>query len=381
MGLTIQFLEFNCFLLTLAFLSTSFDSFSHVVITALQPSTNVSTHPLGITASMITLTQDCQGFVATEGEYTLQQDIFLDQVPAHPVIPTYVSSVSVKYKDYQNSTGNGTHNGGAGSDIHGMIAALTLERLDDHLKDLKVTEGKEAADDESGGHLAGNFHGTLVDLPLFNDDSPKGAGAGGSGGGMMSPGPPQVMTPGPPPLKDSTPIKEINHAQGTKSLGRAATFPMLHDISESSQGISSYATIGPSLAASVGLTSLFSGKRKKNNIAKTNSTFVTKITTNENLSKILANRVNEDVYVFWNTGKTFTWSELGQKPNVNGSNKAICWPNNTFLSWFLFSVVAIARTGRIERINEEKKKKRIQGLQPQGFFFFFSSCLLSFRQY
>ncbi|KAK3828411.1 MAG: catabolite repression protein creC [Benniella sp.] len=175
---------------------------------------------------MITITQDCQGFVATEGEYTLQQDIFLDQVPAHPVIPTYVSSVSVKYKDYQNSAGNG-----------------------------------------------------------------------------------------PPPLKDSTPIKEINHAQGTKSLGRAATFPMLHDISESSQGISSYATIGPSLAASVGLTSLFSGKRKKNNIAKTNSTFVAKITTNENLSKILANRVNEDVYVFWNTGKTFTWSELGQKPN------------------------------------------------------------------
>ncbi|KAF9352108.1 hypothetical protein BGX34_000170 [Mortierella sp. NVP85] len=264
---------------------------------------------------MITLTQDCQGFVATEGEYTLQQDIFLDQVPAHPVIPTYVSSVSVKYKDYQNSAGNGTHNGGAGSDIHGMMAALTLERLDDHLKDLKVTEGKDAADDESSGHLAGNFHGTLVDLPLYNDDTPKGAGAGGSGGGMMSPGPPQVMTPGPPPLKDSTPIKEINHSQGTKSLGRAATFPMLHDISESSQGISSYATIGPSLAASVGLTSLFSGKRKKNNIAKTNSTFVAKITTNENLSKILANRVNEDVYVFWNTGKTFTWSELGQKPN------------------------------------------------------------------
>ncbi|ORZ14277.1 WD40-repeat-containing domain protein [Lobosporangium transversale] len=60
-----------------------------------------------------------------------------------------------------------------------------------------------------------------------------------------------------------------------------------------------------------------SGKRKKpkNNITKTNSTFVTKITTHENLAKILANRAGEDVYLFWNTGKTFTWSDLGQKPN------------------------------------------------------------------
>ncbi|KAK3815661.1 MAG: WD40-repeat-containing domain protein, partial [Linnemannia gamsii] len=56
-------------------------------------------------------------------------------------------------------------------------------------------------------------------------------------------------------------------------------------------------------------------KKPKSNIGKTNSTFVAKITTNENLAKILASRVNEDVYLFWNTGRTFTWSDLGQKPN------------------------------------------------------------------
>lgn len=268
---------------------------------------------------MITLVEDCKGFVAAEGHYALQQDIFLDQVPAHPVIPTYVSSVSVKYKDYLNTSRNGTH-GEAEPDIYSTVAVLNVESLDDQLKDLMVTEGREVDEEEVNGFLSGNFHGNLVDLPLYNDDSsspgyrnPKG---GGLTGGMMSLGPPQVMTPGPPPLKDSTPIKEINNSVGTRSLGRAATFPQLHDVSEQNQGNSSYATIGPSLAASVGFTSFFSGKRKKNNIAKTNSTFVAKITTNENLSKILANRVNEDVYVFWNTGRTFTWSELGQKPNV-----------------------------------------------------------------
>ncbi|KAK3822294.1 MAG: WD40-repeat-containing domain protein [Linnemannia elongata] len=84
-------------------------------------------------------------------------------------------------------------------------------------------------------------------------------------------------------------------------------------------GLSYSATIGPSSSTSSasGFSSFFAGKRKKpkSNIGKTNSTFVAKITTNENLAKILANRVNEDVYLFWNTGRTFTWSDLGQKPN------------------------------------------------------------------
>ncbi|KAF9929578.1 hypothetical protein BGZ65_005743, partial [Modicella reniformis] len=247
---------------------------------------------------MLPPAQDCKGFVAAEGLYELLQDIFLDQVPAHPVIPTYVSSVSVKYKDYLNSSGNGTHSS-AGSDIHGMIAALNLEQVDEHLKDLKVTE-ERAADDEMSGYLAGNFHGNLVDLPLFSDgNSSSGSKNPKGGGGIMSPGPPQVMTPGPPPLKDSTHTKDINHSFTTKSLGRSATFPLQHpaqfvldEITGMNQGLSSNATIGPSSAASAGFTSFFSGKRKKpkSNIAKTNSTFVTKIITNENLAKILANR-------------------------------------------------------------------------------------------
>ncbi|KAG0228869.1 hypothetical protein BGX31_006427 [Mortierella sp. GBA43] len=269
---------------------------------------------------MLTLAQNCQGFVAAEGRYALQQDIFLDHVPSHPVIPTYVSSVSVKYKDYMNTSTEVSQSGTTEPDIHDTIEALILEPLDD--KDTKGTQRKDN-DEGTGGHLAGNFHGNLVDLPLYSDDTMsseyrthKGGGSSGgsgSGPGLMSPGPPQVMTPGPPPLKDSTRnSKEFNHPSGTKSLGRAATFPLLHDISEANQSISSYATIGPSLAASVGFASLFSGKRKKNNMAKTNSTFVAKITTNENLAKILANRVNEDVYVFGTRAGPSLGANLGR---------------------------------------------------------------------
>ncbi|KAF9350441.1 hypothetical protein BGX26_011390 [Mortierella sp. AD094] len=272
--------------------------------------------------------QECHEFVAAEGRYELCQSIFLDNVLAHPVIPTYVSSVSVKYKDYL-----GDLTGKQGS-AEGILSALNIDRLEEQLKDLKVTDERTADDDENSiGNtnatttgLAGNFHGNLVNLPLYNDD---GSGHKTPKNGMMSPGPPQVVTPGPPPLKDSTSSHRLSDMQlnsqqtsstfSTKSLGRAASFSHqpLHMQEEGNGQTSSYATIGPSSASSAGFSSFFSGKRKKpkNNIAKTNSTFVAKITTNENLSKILANRVNEDVYVFWNTGRTFSWSDLGQKPN------------------------------------------------------------------
>ncbi|KAH7059349.1 WD40-repeat-containing domain protein [Linnemannia elongata] len=144
----------------------------------------------------------------------------------------------------------------------------------------------------------------------------------------MSPGLPHVQTPGPPPLKDSSgsnrqsdpyaqygPPPSIPHQyqqhqekpSGFRSLSRANSHYSQDEGSQSPSAVGS----------SAGFSSLFGGKRKKpkNNIAKTNSTFVSKITTNENLAKILANRMNEDVYIFWNTGRTFTWSDLNQKPN------------------------------------------------------------------
>ncbi|KAF9112698.1 hypothetical protein BGX27_002919 [Mortierella sp. AM989] len=235
--------------------------------------------------------QECLEFVAAEGRYELCQDIFLDNVTAHPAIPTHVSSVSVKYKDY---LGNLAGKQGSAGDI---LSALDIDRLDEQLKNLKAADERIADDDENSAAgnanatagRSGNFHGNLVNLLPYGDGS---SGNKTPKNGMTSP-PPQVITPGPPPLRDSTSFHRLSDQQLGSQQNR------------------------PSSASSAGFSSFFSGKRKKpkNNIAKTNSTFVAKITTNEHLSKILANRVNEDVYVFWNTGRTFSWSDLGQKPN------------------------------------------------------------------
>ncbi|RIB28042.1 WD40-repeat-containing domain protein [Gigaspora rosea] len=55
-------------------------------------------------------------------------------------------------------------------------------------------------------------------------------------------------------------------------------------------------------------------KKTKNNLTKTTSSFVAKIIQNDNLTKILANRQNEDTYLFFNSGRTFCWVDLTNNP-------------------------------------------------------------------
>lgn len=55
-------------------------------------------------------------------------------------------------------------------------------------------------------------------------------------------------------------------------------------------------------------------QKPKNNITKTNSSFVSRITTHENLTKILANVSGEDTYIFSNIGRTFCWTDLINSP-------------------------------------------------------------------
>ncbi|KAF9928290.1 hypothetical protein FBU30_002512 [Linnemannia zychae] len=274
---------------------------------------------------------DCTDFVAAEGRYELLQDMHLDQVLPHPVIPTHVSSVSVKYKDYIGS--NATQSGararhGKQTSADSTLSNSNIDRLEERLRDFKLRDERDDCDDATsrakGNDIhSRNFHGDLIDLSLYRDDM---NGYKSPHSGMMSPGLPQATTPGPPPLKDSS---SSRHSDPYAQYGPPPSLPHQHSQERSSSFKSlsranSYysqdenSVSGQSSAAgsSASFSSLF-GKRKKpkNNIAKTNSTFVAKITTNENLAKILANRMNEDVYLFWNTGRTFTWSDLNQKPN------------------------------------------------------------------
>ncbi|KAG0305393.1 hypothetical protein BGZ98_004195 [Dissophora globulifera] len=281
----------------------------------------------------------CTEFVATEGQYELLQDIFLDQVLPHPVIPTYISSISVKNKDYP---GIGISGGGAAkvnsTGVHrkqnsadSTLSSSNIDRLEERLQDIKLKD-EHGDDDESrvgGASLGRNFHGRLIDLPQYNDDNSSG-GFKSPLSEVMSPSLSHASTPGVPALKESIP--SANRVSDPYSqFGRPSAVPVqqpsqhqpsFRNLSRANSGYSPGLddSSGPSSFAgspSTGFSSFFGSKKKKpkNNITKTNSTFVAKIATHENLAKILANRVGEDVYLFWNTGRTFTWSNMDQKPN------------------------------------------------------------------
>lgn len=57
-------------------------------------------------------------------------------------------------------------------------------------------------------------------------------------------------------------------------------------------------------------------KKPKNNIAKNNSTFVSRIIPHETLAKRLAERNSEDLFVFANINRAFNWLDMGSSIKV-----------------------------------------------------------------
>lgn len=60
-------------------------------------------------------------------------------------------------------------------------------------------------------------------------------------------------------------------------------------------------------------------KKPKNNIAKNNSSFVSRIISHENIVKRLADRNSEDLFVFANINRAFNWLDMGSANKVQFS--------------------------------------------------------------
>ena len=63
------------------------------------------------------------------------------------------------------------------------------------------------------------------------------------------------------------------------------------------------------------------GKRKsmprpKHNMRTTSSTFITRLQTADNLNKVMQSKQGETTYLFYNSAKTFVWTEAGTKIKV-----------------------------------------------------------------
>jgi hypothetical protein len=58
-------------------------------------------------------------------------------------------------------------------------------------------------------------------------------------------------------------------------------------------------------------------RKPKTSITKTNSSFVQRIITNDQLAKILMARTSEDTNLFYNCGTSFVWVDANGHPKVN----------------------------------------------------------------
>jgi catabolite repression protein CreC len=83
---------------------------------------------------------------------------------------------------------------------------------------------------------------------------------------------------------------------------------------------SGHSATSDSAAAAAGIYAPFSplSKRKKpkNNIAKTNSSFISRIITNDNLQKRLSDRKNDDLMAFVNVSRAIEWLDMSTSEKV-----------------------------------------------------------------
>jgi len=96
--------------------------------------------------------------------------------------------------------------------------------------------------------------------------------------------------------------------------------PTATDSGSVASSVSGHSTISDSAAAAAGIYAPFSplSKRKKpkNNIAKTNSSFVSRIITHDNLQKRLTDRRTDDLMAFVNVSRAIEWLEMSTSEKV-----------------------------------------------------------------
>jgi len=101
----------------------------------------------------------------------------------------------------------------------------------------------------------------------------------------------------------------ILSAASTRTTNTSAT-----DSGSVASGLSGHSSTSDSAAAAAGifnpLSPLAKRKKPKNNIAKTNSSFVSRIITHDNLQKRLTERKQDDVYAFVNVSRGYEWLDL-----------------------------------------------------------------------
>ncbi|OZJ04205.1 hypothetical protein BZG36_02977 [Bifiguratus adelaidae] len=239
---------------------------------------------------------ECKSFESVEGTYDLRQDIYNDALPPHYSTGTTACLVSIKFKE-----------------AFAQYAPLSLQHTPGTASSKASSSVASTENTSTGSHI----NGTTAEIATSQH------------AGESDEEPEQHTAPSTIPLS-SVPTTTSSSDAASTSLPISAHEPMSPTVASppnlsqqfAQTSLSSQASSPPSTStSSSNFSALFSRSKSskkpaqpKNNIAKTNSSFVNRIITNDALAKILASRTSDDAYLFFNVGKSFVWMDAGGKP-------------------------------------------------------------------
>ncbi|KAJ2961583.1 hypothetical protein NQZ79_g3116 [Umbelopsis isabellina] len=212
----------------------------------------------------------CQEFLAPEGRYELCHEILFDSLLPNYNIGTTASLVSIKYKDTVNNpksdTGNLYSNSSSTNTSETVAASNSTESNDSD--DENTTNNLPVASTNNGGKQM-NALRRKFSLTVSSSSEPP-----------PSPIPRQMAS-----IEGGV----INNPNSTSTL---SFLTRAHTLSGNGKA----------------------PRKPKSSITKSNSSFVQRIITNDQLAKILIARTSDDTNLFYNCGTSFIWMDATGQP-------------------------------------------------------------------
>lgn len=209
--------------------------------------------------------------MSPEGAYHLANQIFFRSLTPYYNVGTSVSMVSIKYKESTNSN----------IDRYATVLPTSDSTL---YPKSNTTSSQHLGDSIPPSHQLQKSN-TIPLSPGYADSS-----------SYLS------------PTQQAT--SSLPHITRSQTESSAITQGKQQSISTSlSSSMTSYSGMGGGTASSP--------RKPKTNITKTNSSFVQRIITNDQLAKILVARTSDDTNLFYNCGSNFVWMDASCRPMVS----------------------------------------------------------------
>jgi hypothetical protein len=213
----------------------------------------------------------CQEFVSPEGRYDLYHEILFDSLTPNYNIGTTASLVSIKYKESASN-----------SKLDGMGNLYSNSSSTTTTSETVAASNSAESNDSDEDNTANNLH------PASNNNGNKQMHVLRRKFSLNT-----ATQDSPAPLSP----RQMTSIEGGVTNSSSPTSTL------------SFLTRGHTLSGNGKVP-----RKPKTSIAKSNSSFVQRIITNDQLAKILIARTSDDTNLFYNCGTSFIWMDATGQP-------------------------------------------------------------------